>query len=486
MVEKKLICTVCSEQYPANAKFCLKDGPSLKPLEESVAPEERKLCKKCGKYYPKESKFCMEDGTLLTELQPLTEGRKYCPKCGANYPKESKFCMEDGTPLKELKTEGVVNSFIPTFTAEERKYCQKCGKDYPKETKFCEDDGAGLELQPINEVKKGDKNNGQEDKNDGQEDMEICEEEVQHNQNKMAQKQVDNHQTSFGSNANDSSNAQYALSFPNANTQGISENTKCKNQHIDNDTEIAEEKPSEEGQNSKIVGKEENKSENDSKTLLQTAEESELSNTQGISENTKVDNQHIDNDTEMAEEKPSEEGQNSKIVGKEENKSENDSKTLLQTAEESELSKLKEERNQIETPTLFQSKETNEHPVKKEKQATENDYTKAKQNGSNAQVKNENTFNIQVSDEKTNLSEKTSSESSGQLSDGRNNTENEKGKREQNEAKVNQSKEKPTKEKDSKEKEEQKEKKQDNQAGGKEQSKKQDPLTKDQNGVKEG
>lgn len=101
---KETVCSVCSNSFPATAKFCPHCGDENRPCPNcgSDNPAEAEACVKCG--HAIGIKLCLSCG------DPLIAGAKFCPNCGASSVLKcgqcqhevkpgQKFCLECGNKL---------------------------------------------------------------------------------------------------------------------------------------------------------------------------------------------------------------------------------------------------------------------------------------------------------------------------------------------------------------------------------------------------
>lgn len=92
-----------------------------------VAAQEQLHCPECERAYPAQPKYCTKDGTKLEERVYDVKG---CPRCQRSFDKGEKYCPWDGNELKQ--------------TRPAERACQKCGRVYSGGEVFCSKDGAPL------------------------------------------------------------------------------------------------------------------------------------------------------------------------------------------------------------------------------------------------------------------------------------------------------------------------------------------------------
>lgn len=103
-------CPVCLSDYPAQNRFCFRDGAALVEGLNAGSFVQGMICPACRRGYPADASFCPEDaeelvpyglyGAASSARFPLKiEASKICPECGVRHAPSHVFCGQDGTEL---------------------------------------------------------------------------------------------------------------------------------------------------------------------------------------------------------------------------------------------------------------------------------------------------------------------------------------------------------------------------------------------------
>lgn len=108
-MQEMLVCPTCQEEYPAETKFCARDGNRLVPLPNGnpIADAEGGICPVCGQGFDPGITVCPNHDEELVppaavahrQVQPTPAPRRICPLCGTVYGTEHQFCGNDGAAL---------------------------------------------------------------------------------------------------------------------------------------------------------------------------------------------------------------------------------------------------------------------------------------------------------------------------------------------------------------------------------------------------
>lgn len=104
-----LVCPTCQEEYPAETKFCARDGNRLVPIsgDDREGLAEGGICPVCGQGFDPGIAVCpthdeeLVPPTALVQRQDVATPapKRICPICGTVYGTEHQFCGNDGVAL---------------------------------------------------------------------------------------------------------------------------------------------------------------------------------------------------------------------------------------------------------------------------------------------------------------------------------------------------------------------------------------------------